>query len=59
MDAEGTVPPERDVEWTASGAEAAAKHLARVHRIASDMEEKAMALIAALLRDQRIQNGND
>ena len=26
-------PPERDVEWTASGAEAAAKHLARVWRI--------------------------
>ncbi len=26
-------PPERDVEWTASGAEAAAKYLARVHRI--------------------------
>ncbi|PWK59854.1 leucine--tRNA ligase [Roseicyclus mahoneyensis] len=30
-------PPERDVEWTASGAEATAKHLARVHRIASDI----------------------
>ena len=30
-------PPERDVEWTASGAEAAAKHLARVHRIAADI----------------------
>ncbi|MGX9352845.1 leucine--tRNA ligase [Shimia sp. W99] len=30
-------PPERDVEWTASGAEAAYKHLARVHRIASDV----------------------
>ena len=27
-------PPERDVEWTASGAEAAHKHLARVYRIA-------------------------
>ncbi|MGR3485312.1 MAG: leucine--tRNA ligase [Paracoccaceae bacterium] len=27
-------PPERDVEWTASGAEAAHKHLARVHRLA-------------------------
>ncbi|MDE9450253.1 leucine--tRNA ligase [Aliiroseovarius sp. Z3] len=27
-------PPERDVEWTASGAEAAAKHLARVHATA-------------------------
>ena len=26
-------PPERDVEWTASGAEAAYKHLARVHTI--------------------------
>ncbi len=29
-------PPERDVEWTASGAEAASKHLARVWRIASE-----------------------
>ena len=26
-------PPERDVEWTAAGAEAAHKHLSRVHRI--------------------------
>ncbi|MGI9390446.1 MAG: leucine--tRNA ligase [Boseongicola sp.] len=30
-------PPERDVEWTASGAEAAAKHLARVHRISDEI----------------------
>lgn len=30
-------PPERDVEWTASGAEAASKHLARVYRIASEI----------------------
>ncbi len=30
-------PPERDVEWTASGAEASFKHLSRVHRIASDI----------------------
>ncbi|MGY3438874.1 MULTISPECIES: leucine--tRNA ligase [unclassified Marinovum] len=29
-------PPERDVEWTASGAEAAARHLSRVHRIATE-----------------------
>ena len=29
-------PPERDVEWTSSGAEAAAKFLARVHRLAED-----------------------
>ncbi|MGI3211326.1 leucine--tRNA ligase [Roseovarius tibetensis] len=28
-------PPERDVEWTASGAEAAHKHLARVWRLAA------------------------
>ena len=32
-------PPERDVEWTASGAEAAAKHLARVYRICADIAE--------------------
>ncbi|WP_146584999.1 leucine--tRNA ligase [Puniceibacterium confluentis] len=30
-------PPERDVEWTAAGAEATAKHLARVHRIAQEV----------------------
>ncbi len=30
-------PPERDVEWTASGAEAAHKHLSRVWRIAHDL----------------------
>ncbi|QFT64708.1 leucine--tRNA ligase [Roseivivax sp. THAF30] len=29
-------PPERDVEWTAAGAEAASRHLARVYRIASE-----------------------
>ncbi|MHC0052293.1 leucine--tRNA ligase [Actibacterium sp. D379-3] len=30
-------PPERDVEWTASGAEAAFRHLGRVWRMASDI----------------------
>ena len=30
-------PPERDVEWTASGAEAANKHLARVYRMAAEI----------------------
>jgi len=30
-------PPERDVEWTASGAEAAFKHLGRVWRIADEV----------------------
>ncbi|NAZ38038.1 leucine--tRNA ligase [Rubellimicrobium sp. CFH 75288] len=29
-------PPERDVEWTAAGAEAAWRHLARVHRLAQE-----------------------
>ena len=32
-------PPERDVEWTASGAEATSKHLARVYRIVFDISE--------------------
>ncbi len=32
-------PPERDVEWTASGAEATYKHLARVYRVASQIAE--------------------
>ncbi len=30
-------PPERDVEWTAAGAEAAHKHLARIHRISKEI----------------------
>jgi leucyl-tRNA synthetase len=47
-------PPERDVEWTASGAEAASKHLARVYRIASEVAEANEAANAdddALLRE--------
>ncbi|MFY0682154.1 MAG: leucine--tRNA ligase [Thalassovita sp.] len=32
-------PPERDVEWTASGAEAASKHLSRVYRISAEIAE--------------------
>ena len=32
-------PPERDVEWTAAGAEAAAKHLARLLRLAREAAE--------------------
>jgi leucyl-tRNA synthetase len=32
-------PPERDVEWTASGAEAAYKHLNRVHNISTRIAE--------------------
>ncbi|NOD78693.1 MULTISPECIES: leucine--tRNA ligase [unclassified Ruegeria] len=47
-------PPERDVEWTASGAEAAFKHLSRVHRIASEIAESdvpANAEDEALLRE--------
>ncbi len=34
-------PPERDVEWTAAGAEAAHKHLARVWRLADDVRQRA------------------
>ena len=47
-------PPERDVEWTASGAEATFKHLSRVHRIACDIAENTDAANdqdEALLRD--------
>ncbi|WP_417719506.1 leucine--tRNA ligase [Salipiger sp.] len=36
-------PPERDVEWTASGAEAANRHLGRVYRIAADIAESDTA----------------
>jgi len=34
-------PPERDVEWTASGAEAAFKHLSRVYRIIEEIIAKS------------------
>ena len=34
-------PPERDVEWTASGAEAAYKHLSRVYRIIKEIIAKS------------------
>ncbi|WP_322867204.1 leucine--tRNA ligase [Aquicoccus sp. G2-2] len=47
-------PPERDVEWTAAGAEAAFKHLSRVYRLAAELEgENAGAKGAddALLRE--------
>ncbi|WP_170600140.1 leucine--tRNA ligase [Ruegeria arenilitoris] len=47
-------PPERDVEWTAAGAEAAHKHLSRVHRIVSEIaasDAPANAEDEALLRD--------
>ena len=47
-------PPERDVEWTASGAEATFKFLGRVHRIVSDIasaESPAQASDEALLKE--------
>ncbi|KZY38662.1 leucine--tRNA ligase [Roseovarius sp. HI0049] len=48
-------PPERDVEWTAAGAEAAFKHLSRVHRIVTEIAESAAPANAeadtALLRE--------
>ncbi len=47
-------PPERDVEWTASGAEAAFKHLSRVYRIATDVagsDTGAQAADEELLRE--------
>ncbi|AXI53176.1 leucine--tRNA ligase [Sulfitobacter sp. JL08] len=34
-------PPERDVEWTAAGAEATYKHLSRVYRITTDIAAMA------------------
>ncbi len=36
-------PPERDVEWTAAGAEAAFKHLSRVCRIVTEIAESDLA----------------
>ncbi|WP_255552406.1 leucine--tRNA ligase [Maritimibacter dapengensis] len=46
-------PPERDVEWTASGAEGASKHLARVFRLAAEIADGADTGTddEALLRD--------
>ncbi|WP_299348368.1 leucine--tRNA ligase [uncultured Maritalea sp.] len=47
-------PPERDVEWTASGAEATHKHLSRVYRIAVESAgntDAANDQDEALLRD--------
>ncbi|MBP7241646.1 leucine--tRNA ligase [Amaricoccus sp.] len=40
-------PPERDVEWTAAGAEAAARHLARVWRLVETLPADAPAAIPA------------
>jgi leucyl-tRNA synthetase len=40
-------PPERDFEWTPEGAEAVAKHLARVHRLATDIARADRAPNAA------------
>ena len=36
-------PPERDVEWTASGADASFKHLGRVWRLAADIKDASGA----------------
>ncbi len=47
-------PPERDVEWTASGAEAAHKHLSRVWRLATEIaksEAGPQGTDEALLRE--------
>ncbi|HKL55007.1 MAG TPA: class I tRNA ligase family protein, partial [Roseovarius sp.] len=47
-------PPERDVEWTAAGAEAAFKHLSRVHRLVTGIaasDEPANDHDTALLRE--------
>ena len=41
-------PPERDVEWTASGVEAANRHLTRVHKIVSE-----------IIKDNTPNNEND
>lgn len=43
-------PPERDVEWTASGADATNKFLARVWRLADEVKGAAPAEDTALMR---------
>jgi len=40
-------PPERDVEWTDAGAEAAFKHLSRVYRLAAETDAAAPGEAAA------------
>ncbi len=40
-------PPERDVEWTSSGAEATFRHLARVMRLAAEIAESDAPATAA------------
>jgi len=59
-------PPERDVEWTAAGAEAASKHLGRVYRLAAELDDAPEDEEAdtALLREmhktvQDVTNGID
>ncbi len=47
-------PPERDVEWTAAGAEAANRHLGRVYRLAAEIatsDAPATGEDAALLKE--------
>ena len=49
-------PPERDVEWTASGAEAAWKHLQRVWRLTVEITEDSSSDTSKILswKKQRI-----
>ncbi|WP_026758391.1 leucine--tRNA ligase [Sediminimonas qiaohouensis] len=47
-------PPERDVEWTAAGADAAFKHLSRVYRIASEIAAARTAEAAAPDADEAL-----
>jgi len=48
-------PPERDVEWTASGAEAANKHLARVYRLAVEIAGLAEAAPGEAAADEDLR----
>ncbi len=47
-------PPERDVEWTASGAEAAFKHLSRVHRICTEIATSDASETATQEADEQL-----
>jgi leucyl-tRNA synthetase len=47
-------PPERDVEWTASGAEAAWKHLQRVWRLTVEMDDGDASNDAALEKARNV-----
>jgi leucyl-tRNA synthetase len=50
-------PPERDVEWTSAGAEAAHKFLAKIHRMAEQPENSALSNFERSAEDDTLLRG--